>query len=325
MADTEKQSAKEIFAAMFQKAVVDHRFGTEGVLTKPVTFVAAGNGLFEVRQNAIGIFARKIDGVPGMGNVAEGFHSSLPKLPWELFEQAVAFFKAVMKRHGGAEAYIQFFFNKEEGQYFAHVPKQRVSGGYVSFDRDVELEATHILVMEAHSHNTMGAFWSGTDNGDEQTDRLYMVMGHLDQRTPQVKVRCAMGGQHMDLDIEDTFETPIGKEVAQSWLDQVSQPTQGTSGYVQLQENFEKLTFSSLDSEQGVLFGGDDVRQGSDGPREGTDDAGSRSAVDAGAVGDSPAEDPGDRLWGDRRVVDPPPCQVDQEPGSGKPDHRRWG
>jgi hypothetical protein len=58
-------SAKEAFAAAFRQAVVDHRFGTDGPLVKPVTYVAAENGLFEVRMNAIGTFARKIEGVPG--------------------------------------------------------------------------------------------------------------------------------------------------------------------------------------------------------------------------------------------------------------------
>jgi|GEM_PF-652651 PRTRC genetic system protein A len=218
---TDKElSAKEAFAAAFRQAVVDHRFGTEGPLVKPVTYVAAENGLFEVRMNAIGTFARKMEGVPGMGQVAAGFHPALPKIPWELFEQAVSFFRAVMERHGNAEAYIQFFWNREEGTYFAHVPEQFVSGGHVSFNRDAALEATHILVLEAHSHNTMGAFFSGTDNADEQGDRLFLVVGRLDCRIPQVLVRYGMAGHHDRLDIEAVFEAPVGED-KQSWLDQV--------------------------------------------------------------------------------------------------------
>jgi PRTRC genetic system protein A len=215
------QSAKEAFAAAFRQAVVDHRFGTEGPLVKPVTYVAAENGLFEVRMNAIGTFARKIEGVPGMGQVAAGFHPALPKIPWELFEKAISFFRAVMQRHGNAEAYIQFFWNREEGKYFAHVPEQFVSGGHVSFNRDAEMELKHVLVMEAHSHNTMGAFFSGTDNADEQGDRLFMVVGRLDRRIPQVLVRYGMAGHHDLLDIEAVFEAPVEEESKQSWLEQV--------------------------------------------------------------------------------------------------------
>ncbi len=313
---------KDAFAAMLRQAVMDFRFGVDGELKKPITYVAASNGLFEVRQNAIGVFSRKVDGVPDMGEVAEGFRWGLPKIPWALFEQAVAFFKAVMKRHGGAEAYIQLFFDKTEGTYFAHVPKQYVSGGHVSFDRDVELEAKHILVMEAHSHNTMSAFFSGTDNADEQADRLFMVMGKLDERAPQVLVRCAMGGQHVPLTIEETFEVPADN-VPQSWLDQVNPPRQEavagrtTSGSL-------NLGYASR-SEQGVLFDGGEIR-GADhqGTREGGDHAGD-DAVHAGAAGSPPAEDPGDWLWRDGRLGDSALGAADQEPGCGEPDDRGWG
>jgi len=305
---------KDAFAAMLRRAVMDFRFGVDGDLTKPITYVCASNGIFEIRQNAIGVFSRKVDGVPDMGEVAEGFQWGLPKIPWALFEQAVAFFKAVMKRHGGAEAYIQFFFNKDEGKYFAHVPKQYVSGGHVNFDRDVEMEAKHILVMEAHSHNTMSAFFSGVDNADERADRLFMVMGKLDERVPQVLVRCAMGGQHVPLTIEEAFEVPPDN-VPQSWLDQVNPPKQAWPTH--------QLALTT--DRQEVLFHGGEVRgTGDQGAREGGDQS-SDPAVDAGAAGSAPAEDPGDWLWRHRGLGDPAPGQADQEPGSGQPDHRRWG
>ena len=33
--------------------------------------------------------------------------------------------------------------------------------------------------MDIHSHNTMGAFWSGTDNADEKETRLFGVLGKI--------------------------------------------------------------------------------------------------------------------------------------------------
>ncbi len=211
---------KAAFEEVFRRTAIDYRFGTDGTLTKPINYVVGANGLFEIRLNPVGTFVRRVDGVPGMGQVAEGFHPALPKLPWGLFDKAVAFFRAVMERHGGAEAYIQFFFNREEGEYFAHVPKQFVSGAHVSFERDAAMEAKHILVMEAHSHNTMSAFFSGTDDADEQADLLFMVIGRLDQRIPQVRIRYGIAGHHGPLAIEEVFAPPSG-EPNQSWLDQV--------------------------------------------------------------------------------------------------------
>ncbi|HSB81967.1 MAG TPA: hypothetical protein VLM91_24570, partial [Candidatus Methylomirabilis sp.] len=298
-------NAKDAFAAMFRKAVMDYRFGVEGPLTKPITYVAAENGLFEIRMNAIGTFARKIDGIEGLGLVAAGYTPALPKVPWEFFEKIVSFFRAVMQRHGGAEAYIQIFWNREEGKYFAHVPKQCVSGGHVSFDRDVELEATHTLVLEAHSHNSMGAFWSGTDDHDEQGDRLFMVIGRLDCRIPQVKVRYGMAGHHEDLTIEEVFEAPVEGEANQTWMEQVKPPKPEREELPPWWQRTNMAAamlcgMSNGDAQQEVLFNesGLTVHEGDQGPRPGpSNDA--DHAEHAGAAGSPGPEDPDRGVRGD--------------------------
>ena len=243
-------AGQSAFEAMFRQAAIDYRFGTEGPLAKPITYVVAENGIFEVRMNAIGTFARKIAGVPGMGQVAAGFQPALPKIPWALFEQALSFFRAVMERHGGAEAYIQFFFNREEGQYFAHVPEQFVSGGHVSFNRDAELELAHVLVLEAHSHNTMGAFFSGTDNADERGDRIFLVVGHLDCPHPQVLIRYGIAGHHGPLAVDDIFAPPADREAA-SWKAQTERGAERRREPAADDSMFPMLDYSGA---KGVLF-----------------------------------------------------------------------
>jgi PRTRC genetic system protein A len=214
-------SGKEAFEAMFLQTVMDYRIGLEGTPTKPLSYVMAENGMFEVRHNAIGTFTRKIEKVPDLKPLKEGFQWNVPKLPWEMYEKAVGFFRQVMAEFSNAESYIQFFYDREKNEYFGHVPRQRVSGGGVSFDRDQVLEQKHLLVMEAHSHNTMNAFWSSVDNADEKADRLFMVIGALNNQTPEVKIRCGMAGHYIDMTIEQVFEKPIGPDIPRSWLDQI--------------------------------------------------------------------------------------------------------
>lgn len=50
--------------------------------------------------------------------------------------------------------------------------------------------------VDLHSHNSMGAFFSGTDNADEQGFRFYCVIGRIDTLQPEIAVRAGVYGHH---------------------------------------------------------------------------------------------------------------------------------
>ena len=50
------------------------------------------------------------------------------------------------------------------------------------------------VVVDLHSHHTMPAFFSPTDDGDERGGRFYAVMGHLDQVHPHLILRLGLYG-----------------------------------------------------------------------------------------------------------------------------------
>jgi hypothetical protein len=54
-------------------------------------------------------------------------------------------------------------------------------------------ENTSNVILDLHSHGNMGAFWSGTDNADEQGFRVYSVIGRLDER-PEIRLRLGVYG-----------------------------------------------------------------------------------------------------------------------------------
>ena len=56
--------------------------------------------------------------------------------------------------------------------------------------------------MDVHSHNTMAARFSKTDDADEQATRLYMVIGRLDRFYPEIRCRFACGGRHVEIPAE---------------------------------------------------------------------------------------------------------------------------
>lgn len=61
-------------------------------------------------------------------------------------------------------------------------------------------------VVDIHSHGMMDAFFSETDNADEQGFRIFCVVGKLDQPVPEAKLRVGVYGYLWPVRWEDAFE-----------------------------------------------------------------------------------------------------------------------
>ena len=61
------------------------------------------------------------------------------------------------------------------------------------------------LLLDLHSHGHMSAFWSGTDDGDEQGFRAYGVIGRLDER-PEIRLRLGVYGVWFPLPATALFD-----------------------------------------------------------------------------------------------------------------------
>lgn len=193
----------------------------------PIRYVMSKDGVIQIRENEIGQFRVKATKIPGADNIKEGFQMNLPKIPYTMFLQILSFFRGVCDRFSNAEAAMQIFWDREKKEYFLYCPTQRVNGSNVNFDRNEQLESQHLLVMDIHSHNTMGAFFSGTDNNDEKETRLFGVIGKVPSQSPEVKFRIACGGNTIEnLSMWDIFENPFGNvSVPEEWYGKVTKST----------------------------------------------------------------------------------------------------
>lgn len=192
------------------RAVTDYRIytGTDDLegLTKPLTWFLAGNGLVPVRQAPLGVFVGKATGqVPatlkGLPALNPALVLNVPRLPWAALCEVVAFFR----HYKHTECMVQFFWsqaaNGGQGGYLAYIPPQVVSGASVQHAGHFDKEGQCIHVLDIHSHSSMGAFWSGTDDADERRfeGRLFGVIGHNDKKIPMMKWRTCVGGEFVDL------------------------------------------------------------------------------------------------------------------------------
>jgi PRTRC genetic system protein A len=232
----EVTAAKQAMQERLKEKFVKHHVGVpaDEDLIDGNNYVIGEDGMYLIVKNKIGKFVTRANKIPFVTSTPrEGFQMNLErKIPYDFLLQTIAFFKQVIKDRGNAEAMIQVLQNPD-GEYFIHVADQEVSGASVKFKRDAEFEKANLLVLDIHSHNNMGAFWSGTDNHDEKEARMYGVIGSLRSDWPQMKFRVGNGsGGFIDLEQYDVFETPdVAVEIPTEWMAKVHKPGKFFKGH----------------------------------------------------------------------------------------------
>ena len=190
--------------------------------SKPMAFFWDDEGNFyKASKGKVLITTSPIEPNAVLGNqtkpVKVGVEMLLPKIPLHLFTQILSFFKDICDETG-KEVFARIYYDIEEAQYITCVPKQTISKCNVRYDIDDERfqdENRYLFVMDIHSHNTMGAFFSGTDDRDETTNgRLYAVVGELDNPIPKCKVRTYLDPNHIETDFFSVFEKPVDAKIA---------------------------------------------------------------------------------------------------------------
>lgn len=225
-----KEKMSEENKLNFQKLLVGHF--VENVpcdCTKKIIYLLQGDGLWEIRKNKLGSFRIHLfeTNIPGLKKTIEepGWELNVPLIPLKLWDMTVSFFKEIQKVHD-TEAYLQFFYDSEKEEYVLHCPQQEVSKASVKYKTDPEFEKDkYIFVMEIHSHGTMNAFFSGTDNADEKSDRFYGVVGKIKDVYPEFKFRLILGGKQIDVELNDLFEEKQKSSYPSDWVNRIKKET----------------------------------------------------------------------------------------------------
>lgn len=188
---------------------------------KAIGFVPSDDGkVYEVRANKIGVFISEAERVSMMRKVRAGFIPALPKIPYRMLSEILSFFKEYVTDTGELEALAYIYWSFVDSRYYVHVPKQQVSKASVDSSIPELDEDKFVLVMEIHSHNTMAARFSPTDDRDERATRLYTVVGRMDKVFPDITTRASVGGKYVEIEPETVFEGFDGT-FPESWKDAV--------------------------------------------------------------------------------------------------------
>jgi PRTRC genetic system protein A len=202
----------------------------EAVLDKLHNHVFQGDGDYLVVNNKIGKFIVKMNDTkhPGLPEEIGGnkIQLKVPKIPGRIYYQILAFFRDICDTMGNAEAFVQVYYDNQSEEYVCHVPEQTVSGGSVRYDATENLNEKdrkrYTFVFEIHSHNTMGAFWSGTDDADEKETKFYGVFGRIKSNVHEEKFRFMVMDKRIDVKKEHIFdfsEEEVSKEDILEYLE----------------------------------------------------------------------------------------------------------
>ena len=186
---------------------VGYLLNTEGGLAgEPGLFynyILAGNGLFLEAENPllrarVHLAEARVRGLRPLEPCLELRHG---RVPGHLLTLAVN----TMLTSPDREMYAAITW--EADRYRILVPGQERDRGHVTY------EPTAGTLVGIHSHGHMGAFFSSTDDQDEQGLLAAVVLGHLETLLPQARARLCVYGYFAPVRLAEVFtETPALEE-----------------------------------------------------------------------------------------------------------------
>ncbi|MEX3713488.1 hypothetical protein ABFV99_13885 [Cytobacillus horneckiae] len=211
--------------------VYDDNYNIETL--KKINFITAANGLFRVEKTPTAIFKTLVEEykkpIPGLNLMSEGPELLVPKIPFRFLQMALSFYLDVYDKDK-TEASLLFFWNKDnvrlpeiysdntpvkglisEGQLVVYVPRQKNSAGLSEFHMDPMVDWLRnnlSLFAETHSHHSMSAFFSSTDDANENATQFYGVWGKIKNQQPEFAFRYCSGDSKTKICPSVLFEWP---------------------------------------------------------------------------------------------------------------------
>ena len=208
--------------------------GYKGVFTNMADVEAAGKiisilpakdgKVYEVRNTPMGRFITPIAGSDMLSDVRAGFIPApgISLIPMDMMMRIIAFFRYFTCGGADNEVLVNIYWDSHFKEFLVDTPTQIVSKVSVHSSESPDYQnERYIHYMDIHSHNSMGAFFSATDDADEKATRLYTVIGQLDKYFPEIKTRISNGGKFHEIDPSEVFEH-IALPFPEEWKDKVS-------------------------------------------------------------------------------------------------------
>jgi PRTRC genetic system protein A len=206
-------------------------------------YVITGKGIFKHMKLKGGRHVRfLVESIPGY-EVKDSLDEDIKflpngKIPYHLLEEIIQFFRDVMSiKKAEQEAMAHILWNAKDAEspdkgYRIGIPDQIVSKASANYTFN-HIKQGDIIVVDIHSHNTMGAFFSGTDDTDDKKSRIYYagVAGKLNERDPAMVWRLNINEHRKTVLVDNIFDIPQKQiSIPKEWMDKVETKTYQPKG-----------------------------------------------------------------------------------------------
>ena len=176
--------------------LVNQPGGIEGVQGVGYDYVLGAGGVYVQSRSATLVARIRVSSceVRGLAPVDEKVELPHGRIPVHIFELGLRFLQA----SPGEE---RFFAIRWDGlAYRLAVPAQEGSAASLTYTPEAD------AVAEFHSHGHTRAFFSSTDDGDEQGFRIYGVVGRTGEFHPELNLRLGIYGHFAPVGFAQVFE-----------------------------------------------------------------------------------------------------------------------
>lgn len=194
--------------------------------------LVAANGTFLFKDTPFYKATVKLAKVADLGELKEEVELKVPKIGLDTFIRIEDFFQRIYDKHK-SEAVVLLYVCLENKTWSAKVPEQEVSGASCDYDMkkmplSYESDGNKFFLFGSiHSHGSMSAFHSATDDKDEvHFDGLHITIGGFDKVEHSYSVRYMVHGSAFGpvalRDVVDFPELPKTK-CEEEWLEKVEE------------------------------------------------------------------------------------------------------
>ena len=186
-----------------------------------ICYLITKNGAMLKKSNYLYTAISKVEGISGLADIKETAQVSFIKLKYDMLRKVMEFFRDTYEERK-SEAVVLLYFSNAMNRWAVLVPTQDVNGASAKYDIKGKTIAMDDCgaIMESmpegyrqmgsiHSHASMSAFHSGTDDKDEYGfDGLHITVGRLDEKNLEYAVRWIAAGQAIKSEIGQVVDIP---------------------------------------------------------------------------------------------------------------------
>lgn len=170
-----------------------------------IYYIVAKEGIFLKKKVGVMESIAPVQNISILNSVNTMAKMHIKKIPGIKFARVVAFFKEVYKQYFG-EAVVLLFYDEKTKAYKIVPPHQKVTGASCDYNKGISIEGMQ-MIGTIHSHASMSAFHSGTDDNDEKHfDGLHITVGHLNNDAVSISASIVSNGHRFVVQPEEYIE-----------------------------------------------------------------------------------------------------------------------